>query len=471
MHDLGASTPATPRRLTVGYVGGGSRGWARTLMNDLAQCTDLAGEVRLYDVDTGAARENARLASRIQDHEDAVGDWEYTVAETLADALAGADFVVCSTQDPPAETFAHDLSIPEEYGIYQSVGDTVGPGGAMRAMRAVPQYREIAAAVREHCPDAWVINYTNPMSVCTRTLYEEYPAINAVGLCHEVFFTQAYLADLLAEYRGVDAAREDVDVDVSGVNHFTWLTGARFRGEDLWPLIERRSEELGELPAHEPGELADEPTGVDSFHVTFDLYRRFGAFPAAGDRHLAEFVPWYLDIDAPEEVHRWGIRLTRAEHRVDYWPEEERERERYRSGEADWEFEDSGEEIVDIFRALCGIAPLKTNVNLPNRGQAPGLPAGAVVETNGLFTGDSLTPLTADPLPDAAASLVRRHADNQETLVAAGFEGDVDRAYRAFLSDPLVNCDAERARALFRELVAAERPYLEDWDLADSEVL
>jgi len=240
MHELRPTGdgPQSTDDLVVGYVGGGSGGWAPTLMNDLAQCPDLGGEVRLYDLNYERAARNAEFGTRIQERDEAVGDWRYTPVEDLGAALDGADFVVLSTQDPPHETMVHDLDLPREYGIYQTVGDTVGPGGTMRAMRAVPQYRAVAAAVREHCPDAWVINYTNPMTVCTRTLYEEYPDINAVGLCHEVFHVQDFFADLVADHADHERPpRDEVDLDVTGINHFTWVTGARWRGRDLTDLL------------------------------------------------------------------------------------------------------------------------------------------------------------------------------------------------------------------------------------------
>ena len=474
MHELRPTGdgPQSTDDLVVGYVGGGSGGWAPTLMNDLAQCPDLGGEVRLYDLDRDRAARNAEFGNRIQERDDAVGNWEYTAVDDLVAALDGADFVVLSTQDPPHETMVHDLDLPREYGIYQTVGDTVGPGGTMRAMRAVPQYREIAAAVRERCPDAWVINYTNPMTVCTRTLYEEYPDINAVGLCHEVFHVQGFFADLVAEHTEHERPpREEVDLDVTGINHFTWVTGARWRGRDLTDLLDAELAARKPLPNFEPGDMADESWFVDNQQVALDLYDTYGLLPAAGDRHLAEFVPWYLDVADPEEVHRWGIKLTTSDYRVNRWPEDDARIDAYLDGEETFEFHESGEEAVDIMLALCGLAPMETNVNVPNVGQAPDLPDGAVVETNALLTGDALTPMHGGRLPEEVRSLVARHVSNQETLVAAGFDGDVDRAFRAFLDDPLVSFDREEAADLFRDLVAAERDYLRDWDLDGASVL
>jgi alpha-galactosidase len=473
MHDLDGSVGRSDD-VAIGFVGGGSRDWAEKLMHALALTEEFAGSVRLYDLDYESAKTNAKLGRQIQAQDAAVGDWTYEAVETLAAALDGADFVVCSTQDPPAETFANDLDLPQEYGIYQTVGDTVGPGGTFRALRSIPQYREIAAAVREHCPDAWVFNFTNPMTVCTRTLYEEYPDINAVGICHEVYHVQDWLTDLAEEHLGVEGATYDeVDVTVKGINHFTWIDEARLRGHDLLEAVDA---ELAtrDPPEYEPGdpEIADQSVFATNHEITFDLYRRYGILPAAGDRHLAEFVPWYLDpVDEPEDIHRWGIKLTPSEYRVESWPEAEREREALLSGGDPIDVAAPNEEMVDLMTALLGGEAVKSNVNVPNRGQVSGLRDGAVVETNVLFTEDSVTPLTAGSLPDPVRSLVETHVTNQETLIDAGFTGDLDLAFRAFRNEPLVTLDPADAEALFADLVEAEREYLDDYDVAGADVL
>ncbi|MFB6173319.1 MAG: glycoside hydrolase family 4 [Halobacteriales archaeon] len=473
MHDLHYTADGTVEDIKIGYVGGGSRSWATTLMNDLAQAGDISGEVALYDVDHESAARNAELGEWIQGHDEAVGDWTYEAVRDLEDALEGADFVILSTQDPPGETMAHDLDLPKEYGIHQSVGDTVGPGGTLRAMRAIPQYREIAAAIREQCPDAWVINYTNPMTVCTRTLYEEFPEINAVGLCHEVFKAQGLFADLVEEHLGAeDVEREDISVNVKGINHFTWVDEAYYRGEDVYHLIEEWAAEKPDVPRFEPGDLDEESFFVDHDDVTLDLYERFDMLPAAGDRHLAEFVPWYLDpIEEDAQAQRWGIRMTPAEYRVNHWPDGETERGRQLESDEPFDFYESGEEAVDWMRALLGLEPLKTHANVPNAGQVPNLPEGAVVETNVMVTGDEVKPVNAGPLPSQVRTMVLPHVHNQETLIEASRTGDVDLAYRAFLNDALVTIDAAEARELFSRLVATEREYLEAWDLEGADVL
>ncbi|WP_129115310.1 family 4 glycosyl hydrolase [Halegenticoccus tardaugens] len=471
----------TDEHVKIGYIGGGSRGWAYTLINDLAQCSDISGEVALYDVDYEGAKRNERFGNWVQERSDAVGDWTYTAVQDRETALVDADFVVLSTQDPPDETFAHELDIPAEYGIHQTVGDTVGPGGIVRAMRTIPVYRDIAAAVREHCPEAWVLNYTNPMTVCTQSLYEEFPDVKAIGLCHEVFHGQEHLASLVVRYRNVEQPpRRDIEINVKGINHFTWVDSATWRGEDLLPLVERHLQETIAKRSFDPGDLDGESWFVDNQLVAYELYRRFGrptatsaaTFPAAGDRHLMEFAPWFLNVDDPAQVQRWGVRLTPSEYRRNRQEDALAKFRQPMTGEEPFEFFESGEEGVDIMRALLGLGSLKTNVNLPNRGQIPDLPDGAVVETNALVETNEIRPLEADTLPPQVRSLILTHVSNQKTLVDAAFAGDVDLAFRAFLNDPLVTLQPDRARALFSELVAAVEPYLTDhWNLADAIVL
>ncbi|MFB6074210.1 MAG: glycoside hydrolase family 4 [Haloarculaceae archaeon] len=471
MHTLdGAGDPRTEVRIAV--VGGGSRNWAPTLICDLATTTDFGGTVALYDRDEESAARNRRLGEHVQSLPDADGEWTYEAVSSLEAALDGADVVVCSTQDPPDATMYHDLEIPKEYGVYQSVGDTVGPGGVMRALRSIPQYREVAAAVREQCPDAWVLNYTNPMSVVTRTLYEEYPDINALGLCHEVAGTQRALAELVERHLDAEAAADEIALDVWGINHFTWVDEAHWRGRDLFDVLEAELADREPLPRFEAGSLADADFFVGHGDVALDLYRRYGAYPVAGDRHLAEFVPWYLRIEDPEAVHRWGFRLTPGSYRADLWPSGERRREAVLAGDRSISLERSDEEMVDVIAALLGHGALETNVNVPNRGQCPDLPAGAVVETNALLGRDRCRPLVAGPMPREVVALVETHVRNQETLVEAGFEGDLDPAFRAFRSDPLVgSLTPEATQALFRDLVEAQASSLEAYDLAGADVL
>ena len=186
----------------IAYIGGGSRGWAWTFMTDLALEPAMSGTIRLYDIDKAAAEKNAVIGNAVTAREDSVGKWNYEVFDSLETALTGVDFVVISILPGTFDEMASDVHLPERHGIYQSVGDTAGPGGLVRALRTIPMYVEIARAIRSYCPDAWVINYTNPMSLCVKTLYHVFPEIKAFGCCHEVFGTQKVLKAAVEEVCG-----------------------------------------------------------------------------------------------------------------------------------------------------------------------------------------------------------------------------------------------------------------------------
>ncbi|MFB6075377.1 MAG: glycoside hydrolase family 4 [Haloarculaceae archaeon] len=469
------STPAIDGDdTTITYVGGGSREWAPKLVQDLA-LSNIDGEVRLYDLDDEAAARNARFGNWVQEKTAATADWTYEAYADRDAALAGADVVVTSTQFDPAETFVHDLDIPREYGIYGAVAATIGPGGIFRAMRTIPLYRELAAAVREQCPDAWVCNFTNPVHFVTRALYDEFPAINAVGLCHEVLGTRSHLAALAEEHLDVAANRDDIDVNVKGINHFTWIDEATCRGVDLWPLLEDLVDSERATRSFTPADLADVSPFVDNQQVTWELFRRFGLFPAAGDRHLVEYAPWFLS-GGKEALNRWGVKRTGSDYRAKHWTPADSEQttdvDAWMRGDAAFELAASDEVFADILAALAGGEPFVTNVNLPNAGQVAGIEAGAVVETNALVRGGEVRPLTAGGFPRPVRTQIETHVDTIETVIEASRSGDVDAAFEAFLNDPQVRTlQTDDARELFAELAAAESAYLDDWDLAGSSVL
>ena len=460
--------------LAIAYVGGGSREWAPKFVQDVA-LSNLDGEVRLYDVNYESAKRNARFGNWVQERDDVVGDWTYEAFSDLGDALSGADAVILSTQFNPAETFVHDLDIPLEYGIYGAVSATIGPGGIFRAMRTMPLYARFAAEIREHCPDAWVFSFTNPVHFVTRALYAEYPEINAVGLCHEVLGTRSHLARLAGEHLGIEADRDDVTVNVKGINHFTWVDRVRCKGVDLWPLLTELVESEEARRRFTPEDLEGVTPFVDNQQVTWELFRRFGMFPAAGDRHLVEYAPWFL-AGGKEGLNRWGVKRTDSDYRAKHWNPAESEQttdvEAWLSGEEAFELESSGEVFADMLEALCGGEPYVANVNLPNAGQVSGLEEGAVVETNGLVRADEIAPLSAGGFPRPIRSVLRDHVDTIETVIEASRTGDLDRAFQGFLIDPQVrSLQTEDARDLFAELVAAEEEYLGDWDVEGSETL
>lgn len=198
------------KQIKIAYIGGGSKQWARVFMSDLAVSEDLSGQIALYDIDQEAARRNAAIGQRINENPVTRSKFQYLVCPTLEEALENADFVIISILPGTFREMRSDVHTPEKYGVYQAVGDTVGPGGVLRAMRTVPIYEEFARKIRDICPNAWVLNLTNPMSICTKVLYDVFPGIKAFGCCHEVFHAQEFLTCVLRETRGIDVRRTDI---------------------------------------------------------------------------------------------------------------------------------------------------------------------------------------------------------------------------------------------------------------------
>ena len=457
------------QELKIAYVGGGSRGWAWGLMSDLVSADDISGEVRLFDIDRQAAEHNVIIGEKFNAAAGARSTWHYRATDTLGEALEGADFVVISILPGTFDEMESDVHTPEKYGIYQSVGDTSGPGGIVRALRSIPMFEEIALGIKEHCPKAWVINYTNPMTVLVRTLYRVFPEIKAFGCCHEVFGTQKLLASMVTDKYGIeDIPREEIKVEVTGVNHFTWLTRAQYRNLDLMPLYAEYAERYAETGFARIGSHDDNWMNnafACNHRVKFDLFNRYGAIAAAGDRHLAEFCPgkWYLKD--PETVQSWHFGLTPVSWRKsDLQKRLDRSRQRLQEGYA-VSLRPTGEDGVNQIRALLGLHTMVTNVNLPNVGQIPNLPLGVVVETNAVFEADRVIPVMTGPLPQGIYPLISRIVGEQELVVEAALTRDLELAFNAFAADPLVTVDTVTARQMFDEMIENTKTYLKMYDL------
>ena len=306
--------------LTIAYIGGGSRGWAHILMSDLASCPDLTGIVRLYDIDVGAAQLNATLGNWLQTQPGVPSAWRYEAVASLAEALCGADFVFISIQPGDLGLMAHEIAVAAQYGLFFPVGDTTGVPGLMRGVRAALIYAEFAQAIAETCPHAWVVNYSNPMTICTRTLAKVAPGLKVFGCCHEVFGTQQILAELAKAWLDLPTqpTRAEIRVNVLGINHFTWLDRATYAGHDLLALLRAHIAQPGVLRPFTQAEVeAHNDWFFDGRQVKFELFRRYGLLPAAGDRHLCEFVPGFTR--SPAELFRWGIIRTPVSYRVERW--------------------------------------------------------------------------------------------------------------------------------------------------------
>ncbi len=450
--------------LQIAYVGGGSRAWAWTFMTDLAQESSLSGTIRLYDIDEKAAERNALVGNRMSAREDVPGKWVYKTCPSLEEALDGADFVVISILPGTFDEMESDVHLPERLGIWQSVGDTAGPGGILRALRTIPIYVDLAKAIQRYAPQAWVINYTNPMALCVRTLYETFPGIKAFGCCHEVFGTQKVLKEILERVSGLTGLeRRDIAVNVMGLNHFTWFESASCKGIDLFPVYRDYVEKHFEEGFDEPGRYWEDSTFNCAHRVKFDLFRRYGLIAAAGDRHLAEFMPGDSYLKDPDTIRSWKFSLTPVSWRKADLQKRLERSARLVSGEEDLPLVPTGEEGILLIRALCGLDRLVSNVNIPNFAlQIPNLPAYTVVETNALFERDAVRPVFAGAMPEQVRQLVMPHVENQDRTLKAALTCDRELVYEAFLTDPLVKGRATETEVkhLVDDMIANTAKYL-----------
>lgn len=455
--------------LQIAYIGGGSRGWAWTFMTDLALEPEMSGTIRLYDINEEAAKANEVIGNNLSKREEAVGKWKYETYKDIKDALTGADFIVISILPGTFNEMAVDVHMPERLGIYQSVGDSVGPGGIIRALRTIPMYVQIAEAIRDYAPKAWVINYTNPMSLCVKTLYHVFPEIKAFGCCHEVFGTQKVLKGIAEETLGLkNIDRREIHVNVLGINHFTWFDYASYKGIDLFPVYNKYIAENFEAGYQERDSNWANNSFACAHRVKFDLFNKYGLIAAAGDRHLAEFMPGDDYLNNPETVEGWKFGLTTVDWRKEDLMKRLEKSHKLLSGEEEVELKPTGEEGILLMKALCGLERVVSNVNIPNTAlQIANLPTDAVVETNAVFERDAIRPVAAGKLPEDVKALIMPHIENHKMTLEAALTCNKELVVKAFRNDPLVKgkkCTEEQVRKLVEDMIQGTIKYLpEGW--------
>jgi len=445
-------------------VGGGSYQWVPKLLIDLVNTPSLAdAQLVLEDVNPEPL---APMADFVR-HVVGLKGVDLTVSTTTSqrEALAGADYVVVTISTGGFASMRHDLEIPEKHGIKQSVGDTVCPGGIMRALRNIPVLLGIARDMQELCDDAWLLNLTNPMTTLCRAVTRE-TNVQCVGLCHEITGAQYMLSNLL------DADFLDFDFDVVGVNHLPIFTALRVNGVDAFPELRALladARRLQDEPIHLPPGLDPEIVAlaaqfkkadlVAQHRVKFSLFERFGVLPGAGDRHLVEFFPGFLTEES-EWGKRWGVGLTTIADRENDAGNYEGELEKLRSM-TEVPTTPSGEMVAPMIDAFLRNEPHAFPLNLPNAGQAPDLPADVVVETMCVADGDGLRGRDEARAPYALAEWLRRIVSSQEATVDAAIAGDRRKVVEAMLLDPLAGrIDYDHLQQMTDEMLAATAQWL-----------
>ena len=446
-------------------IGGGSYQWVPKLLVDVANTPSLVdAEIVLHDIDPAPLPRMAEWVQRIAE----LRAIPLTVRTTTdrRDALTDADHVVVTISTGGFASMRHDLEIPRRYGIAQSVGDTVGPGGIARSLRNIPVFLDIARDMTDRCPDAWMLNITNPMTTICRAMTRE-TAIRTVGLCHEVTILQFFLVLLL------DADFRDIHLEVTGVNHLPVVTSCRIGDRDGFAMLrelladpERAREPLAiDLPEGiglrkpSPGEHWTRGDLIAGNQLKFELFRHFGALLAAGDRHLAEFFPGFLTEES-DWGGRWGVHLTTIE-----------ERERHEGGHRA-ELDEmlaapevsrlpSGELVAATIDSLVTGRPRSMPLNLPNAGQCPDLPADVVVESICTVDADGIRGRDRAGRAPVLAEQLRRVAVAQELTVQAAVTGRRDDVLAAMLADPLAGrMDFDALGRMTDELLDATRTWL-----------
>jgi len=484
-------------KITITYIGGGSKAWAHKYFADLLTQSKLEGELRLYDIDLPAAQRNQKFFDKlVKTNADKIQSlWACTVHESIDTALPGSDFVIISILPYQMKNMYVDVHYPRKYGIWQPVGDSAGAGGYSRALRTIPAYIFFAQKIREHCPKAWVINYTNPMSICMNTLYYEFPEIKAFGCCHEVFGTQNLISRIAGMYlslsdegkqafmnsdlkavkaelatQGKDFndiksmgkfGRHSIETNVQGVNHFTWINKAEYEGLDLMPVCAAYAKMFEENAIEYLKVLNPVKKRLrNTHHVKYVLFEKYGALGAAGDRHLCEFVPELFLTS--RRVLQYGFELTPVWGRMLVNRLLMLQTALAATPFYNPKIKGSGEEGVMQITAICGLGDIVTNVNLPNTGQLKGIVRGTSVETNAAFSRDSVVALDAGEMPPAAAEITNIHAQNQKDFTEAYFNKDKSMLEAVFCRDPqVVMIGLEKGKKLFAEMIKKNRECLE----------
>lgn len=449
----------------IAVIGGGSYQWVPKLVVDVANTPSLHdAELVFEDVNPAPL---PRMAEWV-DHVARLRSIPLRARTTtsLADALDGADWVVVTISTGGFASMRADLEIPARYGIRQSVGDSVGPGGITRSLRNIPVFLEFADEMRRRCPDAWMLNITNPMTTICRAVTRETP-VQAVGLCHEIAVTQFFLSLLL------DADFREMRFEIAGVNHLPIITGFTIGDDDGFDRLRSvlddpgRADERLAMDLPDAIEITKRSSGdhwtrgdlISANRLKFELFSRFGALPAAGDRHLAEFFPGFL-TEASDWGRAWGIELTTIDAR-EQWQTRHR-------ADLDAMFDapeisrmPSGEIVAACIDATIRDHPRDLPLNLPNSGQCPDLPDDVVVESICTVDGSGMRGRDQAVLPPILAEQVRRVSAAQELTVEAAISGDRDAVFAAMVADPLAGrIDYDALGRMTDELLAATAAWL-----------
>jgi alpha-galactosidase len=395
----------------IAFIGAGSVVFTKNLLGDILGFPALHdAEIALHDIDSDrleTAEAMARYVAGVRDASPMI-----TTHRDRRAAVDGADFVLNMVQIGGHDATLRDFELPARYGLRQTIGDTLGIGGIFRTLRTADHMLELGHEIAELAPDAWLLNYTNPMAALCELVYQGTPTKNVVGLCHSVQLTVRDLAELV----GVPAA--EVTFLSAGINHQAFLLRFEHEGESLYPRLDERIAGDADLQRR----------------VRVALYRRFGYFQTESSEHAAEYGPWFMRHD--EELERYripvGEYIARSENNL---LEYARVKEALARGE-EMPLEGLTEYAAPIVNSMVTGEPSVIYGNVPNTGLIPGLPEGTCVEVPCLVERNGLRPTQVLDYPPHLAALNRTYANVVELTVRAVLEGRPEYVRIAALLDP-----------------------------------
>lgn len=438
--------------MKITFMGAGSTIFARNVIGD-CMCTPCLceSEFALYDIDEQRLRESEVILSALNRNINGskAKITTYLGVDQRKDALRGADFVVNAIQvggyEPCTVT---DFEIPKKYGLRQTIADTMGIGGIMRALRTIPVMKAFADDMEEVCPDAWFLNYTNPMAMLTGYMLR-YTKIKTVGLCHSVQGCSLHLLEKLGMNDKIEG-RTDV---IAGINHMAWLLEIKDKeGNDLYPEIRRRAKEKNASEIHDD-------------MVRFDYIDRFGYYCTESSEHNAEYNGFYIKSRYPELIAEYNIPLDeyprRCVNQIAGW-QEQRD-----SILADGKIthERTEEYASYIMEAIVTNKPFKIGGNVLNNGLIENLPPEACVEVPCLVDGNGITPCRVGSLPLQLAAMNSSNIYAQLLTIKAAATLEKRYIYNAAMMDPLTGTELsiKDIYAMVDELLDAHKDWLPEY--------
>ena len=404
----------------ITFMGAGSTVFAKNVLGDCMASPVLAeSEICLYDIDAVRLRESEQMLTAIRSNLGSkAAIRSFCGVENRRDALRGADYVVNAIQvglyDPCTIT---DFEVPKKYGLRQTIADTLGVGGVFRALRTIPVLMDFARDMQEVCPDAWFINYTNPMAILTGAMLTM-SSVKTIGLCHSV---QVCCSTLLKEVGMEEMYDDTLQWKIAGINHQAWLLEVRKNGEDLYPEIKRRAFAMTEK--HDD-------------MVRFEMMKRFGYYVTESSEHNAEYMPFFIKDKYPELIERFNIPLDEYPRRCIKQIADWNTRRDELTKDPSLSHTRTREYASYIMEAMETNVPYKIGGNVLNAGLITNLPQNAVVEVPCLVDASGIAPTVVGALPEQCAALNRTNINVQLLTLEAARTLRKEDVYRAVMMDP-----------------------------------